>query len=155
MYGINYRYSSIVLEERDTELQDAEDVLAHAYSGYEGRGSLRAGDRAPDTPLGETPLFSLFKSTVHTVLVFSKWSADLEASLKTLPSAAVQRFVITDANKPLEDVLCSLIVRDTRGKAYMVEEGSPAIVIVRPDSFIGAIVTDAEGVQRYFSKILV
>lgn len=155
MYGINYRYSSIVLEERDTELQDAEDVLAHAYSGYEGRGSLRAGDRAPDTPLGETPLFSLFKSTVHTVLVFSKWSADLEASLKTLPSAAVQRFVITDANKPLEDV--SLLV-DSEGharKAYMVEEGSPAIVFVRPDSFIGAIVTDAEGVQGYFSKILV
>ncbi len=82
-------------------------------------------------------------------------SADLEASLKTLPSAAVQRFVITDANKPLEDV--SLLV-DSEGharKAYMVEEGSPAIVFVRPDSFIGAIVTDAEGVQGYFSKILV
>ncbi|PBK78579.1 hypothetical protein ARMSODRAFT_947517 [Armillaria solidipes] len=155
MYGINYRYSSIVLEERDTEPQDAEDVLAYAYSGYEGRGSLRAGDRAPDAPLGGTTLFSLFKSTVHTVLVFSKWSADLEAGLKTLPSAAVQTFVIVDANERLEGV--SMLV-DSEGharKAYMVEEDSPAIVIVRPDSFIGAIVTAVEGVERYFSKILV
>ncbi|KAK0228928.1 FAD binding domain-containing protein [Armillaria fumosa] len=155
MYGINYRYSSIVLEERDTELQDAEDVLAHAYSGYEGRGSLRAGDRAPDAPLGGTTLFSSFKSTVHTVLIFSKWSADLEAELKTLPSAAVRTFVITGANEPLEGV--SILV-DSEGhtrKAYMVEEGSPAIVVVRPDSFIDAIVTDVEDVKRYFSKILV
>ncbi|KAK0441953.1 FAD binding domain-containing protein [Armillaria borealis] len=155
MYGINYRYSSIVLEERDTEPQDAEDVLAHAFSGYEGRRSLRAGDRAPDAPLGETTLFSLFKSTVHTVLVFSKWSANVEASLKMLPAAAVQTFVIVDANERLEGV--SMLV-DSEGharKAYMVEKDSPAIVIVRPDSFIGAIVTDVEGVEQYFSKILI
>ncbi len=36
-----------------------------------------------------------------------------------------------------------------------IEGDSPVIVIVRPDSFIGAIVTSAEGVERYFSKILV
>ncbi|KAK0463731.1 uncharacterized protein EV420DRAFT_1638653 [Desarmillaria tabescens] len=155
MYGINYRYSSIVLEERGMEPQDAEDVLAHAYSGYEGRGSLRAGDRAPDAPLGGTTLFNLFKSTVHTVLIFSKWSADIEMGLRTLPSAVVQTFVITNSNMQLGGV--SVLV-DNDGharKAYMVEEGSPAIVIVRPDSFIGAIVTGVGGVKRYFSKVLV
>ena len=50
MYGINYRYSDIVLEERDTTPQDKEEALAHAYSGYKEPRVLRAGDRAPEAP---------------------------------------------------------------------------------------------------------
>ncbi|KAK0196716.1 hypothetical protein F5146DRAFT_1099167 [Armillaria mellea] len=152
MYGINYQYSSIVLEERDMEPQDAEDVLAHVYSGYEGRGSLCAGDRAPDAPLGGMTLFSLFKLTVHTVLIFSKWSTDLEVILKTLP---VQTFVIANANESLEGVSVLVDSEVHARKAYMVEEDSLTIVIVRPDSFIGAIITDVEGVEWYFSKVLI
>ncbi|PBK78586.1 hypothetical protein ARMSODRAFT_1011146 [Armillaria solidipes] len=91
MYGINYRYSQIILEERDTKPQDPEDILAHAYSGYEGRGSLRAGDRAPEAPglvgkEGETTLLKLFKPSVHTVLVFaSERDVLVEEAVKALP----------------------------------------------------------------------
>ncbi|KAK0211129.1 FAD binding domain-containing protein [Desarmillaria ectypa] len=152
MYGINYRYSSIVLEEQDMEPHNAEDVLAHAYSGYEGRGSLRARDRAPDAPFGGTTLFSLFKSTVQCSFVFSNWSEDIEAGLKTLPPAAVQTFVITDANMLLESVSVLADKDEHTRKAYMEEEDSLAIVIVRPGSFIGAIVTDVEGVGWYFLR---
>ncbi|KAK0211112.1 monooxygenase [Desarmillaria ectypa] len=155
IYGINYRYSSIVLEERDMEPHNVEDVLAHAYSGYESQGPLRAGDRAPDAPFGGTTLFSLFRSTVHTVLVFSKWNADTEAGLKTLPPAAVHAFAITDANVQLEGVSVLVNNDEHARKAYMEEENSPTTVIVRPVSFIGAIITDVEGVGRYFSKILI
>lgn len=155
MYGINYRYSSIVLEGRDADPQDAEDILAHAYSGYEGRGSLRAGDRAPEAPLGGTTLFSLFKPTVHSVLVFSKWTADIEAVLKTLPPAAVQTFVISNANEQLEGVSVLVDSDEHARKAYMVEGDVLVIVVIRPDSFIGAVVTDAEGIGKYFSKIFV
>jgi hypothetical protein len=59
LYGVNYRFSTIVVEERDTQALDPEDVIARAYSGYEGLGSLRAGDRAPEV-VKLSPLLSFF-----------------------------------------------------------------------------------------------
>jgi len=38
-------------------------------------------------------------------------------------------------------------------RAYLVQGGSMTIVIVRPDGFIGAIVNEVNGIDRYFSKI--
>ncbi|KAK0196718.1 FAD binding domain-containing protein, partial [Armillaria mellea] len=152
VYGINYQYNSIVQEEQDTKPQDAEDILVHAYSGYEGQRSLHAGDQAPDALLRGTTLFSLFKSMVHTVLIFSKWSMDLEVILKTLP---VQTFIIANVNSSLEGISVLVDGDGHARKAYMVEEDSLTIVIVRPDSFIGAIITDVKGVEQYFSKILI
>ncbi|EED81392.1 predicted protein [Postia placenta Mad-698-R] len=45
-FGVNYRWSSIVLDER-TPVDEGEDIRANAYGSQKG-DVLRAGDRAPD-----------------------------------------------------------------------------------------------------------
>jgi len=108
MYGINYRYSNIVLEERNTVSLDKEHALAQAYSGYEGLGVLQAGDRAPEAPglvSGDegqlkTSLFELYQSTIHTVLVFAAEGqqhvvADIIAAAQSYPKDIVQTMVIS------------------------------------------------------------
>ncbi|KAI0314589.1 FAD binding domain-containing protein [Amylostereum chailletii] len=116
MYGINYRFSDIVLEERDATPQDDEDTRARAYQGYEGARTLRAGDRAPEAP--------------GLVSADRKETDDIH-----LPSFFMDR----DSNAR---------------NGYLVPKGNVTVVIVRPDSFIGGIVGDADGVHRYFSKVL-
>jgi hypothetical protein len=161
MYGINYRFSKLVLEERDTSPQDPEDVVAHAYSGYEGIGTLLAGDRAPEAPelvLGgtETPLLGLFKLNFHTVLVFhGEGDAKIVEVATKYPKDAVQVFVVS--KKEIGSVVGGANVLVDRGahahNAYLVEEGVGTVVIVRPDGFIGAIVPDERGVERYMRMI--
>ena len=77
LFGINYRYSDLVLEERDTKPQDRTEALARAYTGYEDFGTVCAGDHAPDAPglvIGgkEMSLLRLFTSSHHTVLIFAE-----------------------------------------------------------------------------------
>lgn len=170
MYGINYRWSDIVLEERDKSHFDAEDAKAYAFQGYEGLGSLRAGDRAPEAPgltlasgLGTTTsLYSLFSPYLHTILIFAPPDAfdDVEAAVDAVsvyPSAAVQSFVITHEAAPRALPKTTVLVdrEDRAARAYMIGKQNVTFVVVRPDTFIGAIVTDKSGVDRYFSKILV
>lgn len=99
IYGINYRYSDIVLEERDITPQDPEDTLAHAYQGYEGFGILRAGDRAPEAPglVHEgytTSLFSLLNPSTHTVLVFPASVEGAEVDGIIRPTATLPRSTV-------------------------------------------------------------
>lgn len=172
MYGINYRFSNIVIEERDTTLLDPEDVRARAYSGYEGRGTLRAGDRAPEAP-GlihvengiETSLFSLFKPSIHTAIIFAaEGRVDVlnEAVnvLSRYPEGIVQVVVIRSKDD------CTTVNDGRLGEKTMLTDGAGhahnaymikddiVIAIVRPDTFIGAIVKDGVGVGRYFGNIL-
>ena len=73
MLGVNYRWSSIVID----EVTKAEPVSAYRILD---ESTLVAGDRAPDAPglsvvkagaqVTEPRLFDLFKATYHTVLVF-------------------------------------------------------------------------------------
>jgi hypothetical protein len=158
MYGINYRYSPIILEERDTTPQNEEDMKARAYQGYEGLGSLRAGDRAPEAPGlildgAETSLFALFQPSKHTVLIFSATPTSVDGILSVAaayPEGAVQTFVVHKASGQEGG---KLVDRDGHAFAsYLVNEGT-SIVVVRPDGFIGAIVNDAEGLKRYFTMI--
>jgi len=166
MYGINYRYSDIILEERDTIPQDKEEALAHAYSGYEGLGVLRAGDRAPEAPglihtqhRLKTSLFEQYKLVLHTVLVFTaegkeQFVTDVIALVKGYPKDAVQIIVISSEQSG--DFTGTNVLIDGDGhahNAYLAQNDTVNIVVVRPDGFIGAIVMDAVGVQRYFSKI--
>lgn len=167
MYNINYRYSDIVLEERDTNPQDWEQAIAHAYLGYEGLGVLRAGDRAPEAPglIGAdgqgTSLFALFKPTIHTMLVFTiegqeQLTADITASVARYPKEAVQTLLILGEGSESGAFPSQTELVDQDGhahNAYFVEKGKVNIVVVRPDGFIGAIVMDASGVQRYFMNI--
>lgn len=182
LYGVNYRFSSIVLEERaNTEEWDAEDVRAHAYSGYEGRDTLCAGDRAPDAPAlydihkkETTCLLDVFRTDMHTVLIFANTLAAASVSaildaIRTRPAGLIQILVICDpigggddVNKLNVDFTASSDIRIVQDKenhaatSYRIlNKETVTIVIVRPDSFIGAIVSNAEGVRKYFAKIFV
>jgi len=166
LYGVNYRYSDIVLEERDTMSQNKEEALAHAYSGYDAQAVLQAGDRAPEAPglismqrRLKTSLFEQYKPTVHTVLIFTSQGeeqlvTEVVASLKKYPEDAVQTVVISSEES--SGFMGTNVLIDGDGyarSAYLVQRYSVNVVVVRPDGFIGATVVDAAGVQRYFSKI--
>ena len=38
-------------------------------------------------------------------------------------------------------------------EAYDINPAEGAIVVVRPDGYVGAFVHDAEGLHKYFSKV--
>ncbi|EIN04034.1 hypothetical protein PUNSTDRAFT_77218 [Punctularia strigosozonata HHB-11173 SS5] len=165
MYGINYRYSEIVLEQRDPNDLTKEDALGRAYSGYEGHGNLRAGDRAPDAPglvAGdgtETSLFGIFKVEKHTVLVFTASgdadNVDLKSDMPDSVATHSQIFQIcNEAGTAYQSDVQVLHDRDGHARgAYFAEANTTNVVIVRPDGFVGAIVRDQDGVRQYFSKI--
>ena len=84
MLGVNYRWSSIVID----EITKAKPVDAHVVLD---ESILVAGDRAPDAPglnvvkagaqVAETRFFDLFKATYHTVRL---WSCFLRKQLQVL-----------------------------------------------------------------------
>ncbi|KAF4604306.1 hypothetical protein EYR40_001487 [Pleurotus pulmonarius] len=157
MYGINYRFSSIVLDERDTRPKDTEDMLAHAYSGYEGRGSLCAGDRAPDAPglttsKGETTLYNLLKPDVHTILVFG--DADISPQLPAVVSSNFQVFEVrcTGEDISLNGFMALVDGDGWAHRAYMVKPGDRLVVVIRPDTYIGALV-EGKGLTRYLAQL--
>jgi len=145
--------------------QDKEDALAHAYSGYEGLGVLQAGDRAPEAPglisnqgRPKTSLFELYKPFLHTVLVFAaegreQLVTEVIAAMESYPKDTVQTVVV--CSEEFMDFTGTTMLVDGDGharSAHLVSKDTVKVV-VRPDTFIGAIVMDAVGVQRYFSKI--
>ncbi|CCL99488.1 uncharacterized protein FIBRA_01506 [Fibroporia radiculosa] len=166
LYGVNYRWSSITSDERGTDGQDDEDMRALAYEGY--KGSVRAGDRAPEAPGlldgsgKETTLFHLYSPSKHTVLIFVPKNATTEvvvASTKVLsviPSAIVQNFIISSTSMPnIYDSADILFDGEGHARAaYCVDQDEVNIVVVRPDGIIGAFATSAMGIQYYFSRIL-
>ncbi|KAG9225812.1 hypothetical protein CCMSSC00406_0007822 [Pleurotus cornucopiae] len=157
MYGINYRFSSIVLDERSIRPKDTEDMLAHAYSGYEGRGSLCAGDRAPDAPRlttsnSETTLYKLLKPDAHTILVFG--GAGI-SQLSAVGSTNFQAFVV---RSPGEDTSSNGFEELVDGdgwahRAYMAKPDDRLFVVIRPDTYIGALFTEGKGLTRYLAKL--
>ena len=162
MYGINYRFSDIVLEERDAQEVDNEDLVARAYDGYEGLGTLLAGDRAPQAPGlldkdgKKTSLFDLFKLNLHTVLIFTPGEVQLNLEgMKKWPVSVMQTFIVMEAGKAavIEPALTLVDSDGHATNAYRVENGKLTVVVVRPDGFVGAIVNDVEGAARYFAKV--
>lgn len=167
--GVNYRSSSIVLD----EFQDKAVTDAIATSAYESGDVLRAGARAPEAPqLLETrtkqltSLFSIFRPYLHTVLIFpSQEDANKTRTtlkyLRDLPEGTVQSVVVSpksSSEQNLDGIEAYLNVEDLEGyalKVYGVSQGESRIVVVRPDGYVGAIVRSAEGVKDYFSKILI
>ncbi|KAL1670092.1 FAD binding domain-containing protein [Schizophyllum commune] len=97
-FGVNYRGSGIVLDERNP----LPDVTPSAY------GVLRAGDRAPSAPVrcaadeGVQKLFDVFSCRRNTVLVFSS-------------GEEVARRVV-DAVRSLPEGLSNLVVVSAPGK---------------------------------------
>ncbi|EIW80818.1 hypothetical protein CONPUDRAFT_166212 [Coniophora puteana RWD-64-598 SS2] len=176
MLGINYRTSSIVLDEIN-DPNDRAKIPAYGDPNDDSRSGrgLVAGDRAPeaaglvDVAGGEHRLFDIFGMTHHTVLVFApsveaaggvlsvaKAGDDLVRYVVVLPgSAQIDETAAAESRKTDGDGI--IIVHDSKGIAsagYQTETAETRAVIVRPDGWIGGLVRDADGVRRYFTQIL-
>ncbi|KAF7965869.1 hypothetical protein HWV62_41190 [Athelia sp. TMB] len=180
--GVNYRGSTIVVDETEPEPETpaADGAGTINADSYTVDGALRGGDRAPDAPElvrlgGTTRLFDIFKSYLHTVLIFSsaatttQSTAVLEA-LQKYPTGSIQSVVIHtwesvvihtwevyhSSEAGLE--LATMVVKDKLGHAYQGYAVAPrskdlTVFIVRPDGVIGGLVHGVGGVQKYFNNI--
>lgn len=160
MLGINYRASPVVL---DTIHEVNTAALPDPYeSGVE----VNAGDRAPEAPelldsKGEaTSLFKIFGYTWHTALLFAQDVGAAKLTLEQLKTYGdkVKTVIIVPkgSSVPAEDLGADYVLEDKAGhayKAYLDSERPCTAVVVRPDSYIGAIVSDGEGVRKYFEKV--
>ncbi|PPQ97699.1 hypothetical protein CVT26_001882 [Gymnopilus dilepis] len=134
--------------------------------------TVRAGDRAPDAPglvhlkgkEGPDKLFDIFGATYHTVLVFAENLNLSEPFIKELqgyPAVTVKSVVILPKGTPSVDATSSMadyVVEDggEHGRHAYIEKDSTrpvTVVIVRPDSYIGAMVDKETDVHEYFSNI--
>ena len=103
-FGINYRWSPIVVDERSPKDNAAVDPYGLNRSPTD---LVRAGDRAPDAPglvvlastdhlgQGTTSLFALFGVAHHTVLIFSDGegtgrTTSILSALETYPAELLQ-----------------------------------------------------------------
>ncbi|GBE86251.1 predicted protein [Sparassis crispa] len=175
MLGVNYRWSSVVVDER---VQDTPEEQALSAYGGEGGKEVRAGDRAPDAPelvvLGgseaaakstPTSLFEIFSPAYHTVLLFSDDASSeqlcfVTQELALLPKDLVRLVTVypQGARRP-EDVGAASAhfnLVDGSGHAYgsySIPEKGLFVVIVRPDGVVGAMVSNAEGVRQYLQGV--
>ncbi|KAH9913060.1 monooxygenase [Fomitopsis serialis] len=168
MLGVNYRWSSIVVDERTPKAQSPESVNPYG-SGTDG--DLRAGDRAPDAPglvnVGSeeaddpTSLFSVFRPSHHTALLFNIPAEEMEQVLRVAqkyPSGSVKTVSIYPQGTSNPSVVGrpDLAIADRDGHAYagyQVSPEKPTIVIVRPDGVVGGIVYGLSGLAQYFRGV--
>ena len=166
-FGVNYRGSPIVLDER-LPVTAGEECDPYGMK----RGVIPSGgDRAPSASGlvrrggGDEKaviLFDLFSTDHHTALVFgddTEVVSPVIARLNALPRGTVASFAILPAGSSataiegVDDALvdCDGIAYDTYG---MTKE-QPFTVIVRPDGVIGAVVSGVGGVSKlkYFEQI--
>jgi hypothetical protein len=172
--GVNYRWSSIVVDQSTDSVTGPNAREAHSAYDVEAGGLFLAGDRAPDAPglvkvnfdnqksSESTRLFKLLSPTYHTVLIFSEAAdvhATLQAAIARFPKEFVRVVVLlrAGATNMIQDVTCD-VFEDRDGHAYdayKAAEGANRIVIIRPDGVTGAIVKDVDWVERYFRAIFV
>ena len=182
--GVNYQWSEIVLDDR-LEAKSAGSKIYRPYGGNDEeaiKAGDRAPD-APDLvpPKGGEPttLFDLLTPTMHTVLVFEyPTNPPSLTSTKNIFHALhkynrddqrlIQSYLVLSKDSlitrlgDLAGVVDQIFI-DSEGhaqRAYDVDatqsrEALPMVVIIRPDTYVGAFVHDAEGVEKYFSKIFV
>ena len=165
---LNYRWSTVVLDERFENAESAKD--AYGVPGHD----VRAGDRAPDAPAllaappkGDgalTRLFDIFKPSTHTVLLFASGNLEVKpflAVLAALPSDLFNVLAIVPAGIQVQGSLDGIdaILEDTEGFArdgYGLKDGSvPTAVLVRPDGMIGAFAVSGGGLEKYLSAVFV
>lgn len=166
MLGINYRWSSIVLDQRSyTQLASNDELENLAYDSGE---LLVAGDRAPDAPdlvIGAdqvTSLFDLLSPSRHTILLFtsagnSKSVSSIHHSVQHSFPDGQQKTLIVYPCPPTE-FSCDNTAFDHDGFAYAAykikkDENHPTVIIIRPDGIIGAIGYEASDVDEYSSLI--
>ncbi|KAI8990583.1 FAD binding domain-containing protein [Trametes punicea] len=164
---INYRWSPIVVDAKGKGIDEV-TLKARAFIGYPGE-EVHAGDRAPDAPgltneFGqETRIHDILNPTCHLVLIFAPEADDADEEIDSVintcrslaPEGTVQTAVLARHAVP-KTREGTAAYHDTNGHAfgaYHVEEGKVTVVAVRPDTYIGAFVYDAAGLQTYFSRI--
>ncbi|KAJ7640717.1 FAD binding domain-containing protein [Mycena polygramma] len=163
MLGVNTRGSTIVLDD------GAGSSGAYAES-QTAPGRVQAGYRAPDAPGlvnsdgAATRLFDLFGPATHTVLVYGGDAARHDSVKRALGKwpKGTQRTVLVrraweTAGVESASVLGEALV-DRLGHAYAAyaggsAEGEMLVVVVRPDGVIGAVVSQAAGIERYWGLI--
>ncbi|KAJ7777971.1 FAD binding domain-containing protein [Mycena maculata] len=169
MLGVNYCGSSIVLE---TERAGGAPLGSNAYAKAEG-ARVQAAYRAPDAPglvrvgarEAPTRLFAVFRASVHTVLMFGG-GGDAAARqrvvdvLARLPAGTVQAVLVLAPGQTSNGDASAFVtvLEDREGHAhagYGVAADELAVVVVRPDGVVGAVVSDPMGVEKYFAKIFV
>lgn len=168
--AINYRWSSIVLDER-TDTGGAGPIDPY---GFSSGAMLRAGDRALDAcglvERGEdakvTSLFQIFDAGHHTVLVFcddARQVRSVSQVVASFPRDVVRLAAIyagrAGAGHPATvDDGADFSLIDRGGHAYagyhIPDNSSITVVVVRPDGVIGGIVLESQGIERYFRNIV-
>ncbi|KAJ7799891.1 FAD binding domain-containing protein [Mycena olivaceomarginata] len=175
MFGINYRWSSIVVDQQDEDNDETTTAKPPKDPyGTHTRG-LKAGDRAPDASelkdisRGKMSLFNdVFDFSCHTVLVFSaatdpeRYDA-LLTQLARYPRGLVRCAAVLPAGAGISGQKIArlgtgiIVLEDTKGHAHAGYhgrfEGGCDIVAVRPDGIIGAVVRSPEALEQYFAQI--
>ncbi|CCM05219.1 uncharacterized protein FIBRA_07429 [Fibroporia radiculosa] len=174
--GVNYRWSSIVVDER----VHPEDEPLDPYGVHRcDTDIVQAGERAPDAPglvkivasleinivntnhrQETTSLFRTFGTSYHTVLLFNHSNGQFGPTtvlLKMCPSWAIRSAIIyphDSSSCPLVDGI-NLAFIDRDGHAYTgyAVGRDMTIVIVRPDGVVGGIMWGAEGLKRYLTSV--
>ncbi|KAJ3881576.1 FAD binding domain-containing protein [Lentinula edodes] len=167
--GINYRGTPLVSDEKYTDKDESIDPYR---SGDDS--TVRAGDRAPDAPflaqldVSETAstvsLFDLLNTTQHSALLFpgstgQNFVDEVLGTLREYPSNLLKSVLILPRNSSAPSSTMSVTTFvDTEGYAYSgydVAHDTPTVFIVRPDGYIGALVTSGGlGIRSYFTGII-
>jgi 2-polyprenyl-6-methoxyphenol hydroxylase-like FAD-dependent oxidoreductase len=139
--GLNYRGGSLARGERDSA------------------ASVQAGDRAPDAPCqsatGErVRLFDLFRGPHFTLLAFG--AAPPAETMTQRFGSSVHAYTIVRSSEPAGNAAPGAGIVDSENhayRAYDVEAG--ALVLIRPDGYIGLITGDstAGSVDEYLKHV--
>ncbi|KII86789.1 hypothetical protein PLICRDRAFT_55688 [Plicaturopsis crispa FD-325 SS-3] len=164
--GVNYRWSSIVVDEDATAEQGPSEVDAY---GLNADGHMHGGYAARDAPglvdakTGNiTSFFETFRPTLHTALVLTDHVGEAQLIVNALArysSGVVQSIVVLPSAAETEaatNIVADRVLIDRNGhawKGYVATRGL-VIVIVRPDGVVGAVVHGTQGVERYFEEIM-
>ncbi|KAJ7171018.1 FAD binding domain-containing protein [Mycena filopes] len=159
--GINYRWSSIVLDERET---GEHSVEKNPYGTMGDR--VRAGDRAPFVgglrggAAEDLDLFALLRNAPsHLVLFFPTSTSDLALNeLGRLVTAGLVHVAVVGDGAPVlkEKIEGVEYLTDPQGlakKAFGIDDGRDVYVVVRPDGVIGAYTFGTSAVFDYFSRL--
>ncbi|KAJ6544653.1 hypothetical protein DFH09DRAFT_1249316 [Mycena vulgaris] len=150
MLGVNYRGSSIVCEE--------EGAAGAAYRALDAPELVPAG-----TQNAATRLFEVFSTSAHTVLVFggdAEARAPMVDALARIPRGVMRAVLLLGQGHapPRDAPKFDAVLEDRAGHAYRgygVDPDELTVVVVRPDGVVGIVASNAEGVERYFQKILI
>jgi 2-polyprenyl-6-methoxyphenol hydroxylase-like FAD-dependent oxidoreductase len=139
--GINYRGSSLVRDERNSEAR------------------VQAGDRAPDAPCHDAAgkpirLFELFRGSHFTLLAFCPGVATQAITHRF--GSSVHTYTVARAEEPDGNDASAGAIADKTGHAYRAYDiDAGALVLVRPDGYIGLITgcSSAGSVHEYLSHV--